>query len=242
VKILTYNILCHWLVIAPNKAQRLQTLIEKIESYDIVCIQELFTLGALRFGVLTYKNWIISEANKKGFLFYADSPSALFGQDSGLLILSKLPITSSDYMVFNHWSWTEGLNAKGAIQATIDYDGVPLNVVTLHCDAHGAQLEQIQELSSSIQQDESCLVCGDFNIAYGTSGYDHITRAFAEFEDVFHDDASKRKPTHMNGCTLDHIFVSKTLKKKFEVVNPTTVDYAISDHIGVSVTLKKKSK
>jgi endonuclease/exonuclease/phosphatase family metal-dependent hydrolase len=237
---LTYNILCHWFVDAPNKAQRLQTLLDKIESYDVVCLQELFTFGALRYGLVTYKTWIVSEAKKKGFLFYADSPGSLLGQDSGLLILSKLPITSCDYLIFNNW--TEWLNAKGAIQATIDHDGTPLNIVTLHCDSHGAQLEQIQELGHAIQQNESCLVCGDFNVAYGGSGYKKVTQIFAEFEDVFASKPSKREPT-VDGMTIDHIFVSKSLKKNFEVVNPTMVDYQISDHIGVSVTLKKyKSK
>ena len=53
-----------------KKEQRLQILMEILDNYDFVCIQELFTIGLLGFRLTGLKTWLVNEAKvKKAFYF-----------------------------------------------------------------------------------------------------------------------------------------------------------------------------
>lgn len=94
LKILTHNMQCHYFTRSPNKWERMQKFLEYVEEYDILLLQELFTVSFFGYVVTTLKDWIIQEAKSKGFLHHAVPSTSQFGQDSGLLILSKFPITT----------------------------------------------------------------------------------------------------------------------------------------------------
>jgi len=78
------------------KEQRLKAFTDRyLNDYDIICFQELFDWLSTR------KQRIILEAKKAGLPYHAFSPAPKYFStyccDAGLLIVSKYPITNSDF-------------------------------------------------------------------------------------------------------------------------------------------------
>lgn len=94
IRILTHNMQCHYFVSAKNKWSRMEKFLNEISSYDVLLLQELFTVNIIGFQITSLKDWFIGQAKQKGFSYFASPSANRFGQDSGLLILSKFPIVS----------------------------------------------------------------------------------------------------------------------------------------------------
>ena len=91
IKILTYNLFLRPPYVKTNendyKNHRMKLFLSVCHNYDIVCLQEVFSLGSHR------KATIIKKCMRAGFCFYATSPDPSFFSpyliDGGLLILSR---------------------------------------------------------------------------------------------------------------------------------------------------------
>jgi len=251
-KILTWNIWCHYLVKAPKRQSRLEKIVEylKEQSYDIICIQELFTLKI--FGLFTKSNeieWFIDALKDLGYKYHTnpnDTIPLFFGQNSGLLILSKKPIKESNSGIFTNASITEYSNNKGFVCSTIEInEGVEICICTAHLDAHSnvklAQVKQIQEsLQKYYEEGKPIIVVGDFNIC---------PRAMSNLYQILSDEFSKiglvdivnqNQRTHYYGATLDHFFISKELIKADDIKGDLIKDDELgmlSDHYALGTTI-----
>ena len=97
--------------------QRSQLLSEKLDDYDIVCLNEAF-----HFGSFTVKNFITSMRSR-GFNYVVSSrPVKLLSKrliDSGVMILSKYPITETADITYSSGRSYDDFAAKGCVYAKI---------------------------------------------------------------------------------------------------------------------------
>ena len=122
VRILTYNFFCRPPPIKTNESDykdaRLADFIEKIENFDIICFQELFTTLTDR------KHKIIREGSKRGLKYYtAPKVPSFFSKylvDSGLLIISRYPIVDNDFYEYYINISGDAPTAKGVLYAKIE--------------------------------------------------------------------------------------------------------------------------
>jgi endonuclease/exonuclease/phosphatase family metal-dependent hydrolase len=154
-----------------------------LQNYDLITLQELFSLGSGRTSTL------IKEGKKQGFAYNVTlrgSWRKLKPIDSGLIILSRFPIIERDAMIFSRGTDIDGWANKGALSALID---VPINdektehlkmlIITTHLQAEydvknplylEIQIEQLRELRKFVDKKHKqfpnapIVLCGDFNI------------------------------------------------------------------------------
>ncbi|KAJ3026123.1 UNVERIFIED_CONTAM: ribosomal 40S subunit protein S1B [Siphonaria sp. JEL0065] len=121
VRILSYNIFLRPPGITSNtsdyKNARLNHFASTIlTSYDIVCLQEIYSSGSTRLSKL------LLQAKKYGFNYHVASPSKGIlntSVDGGLLILSRYPIVKADKVTYKRGINGDRFTAKGAIYAKI---------------------------------------------------------------------------------------------------------------------------
>uniref|UniRef100_A0A6A7GA21 sphingomyelin phosphodiesterase n=1 Tax=Hirondellea gigas TaxID=1518452 RepID=A0A6A7GA21_9CRUS len=157
-----------------SKTERLRILLEKIVDYDIVCLQELFSVGS------RWHSDFISGAYEKGFRYFCCSTHPKFWSlkliDGGLAILSRFPIKIRDKMVFSAGSGIDGLATKGVVYAKIRIPALKkmdLHVFTTHTQAGSAEpqwkiketqiAEMAEFITSKVYDGLPILITGDMN-------------------------------------------------------------------------------
>lgn len=88
----------------------------------------------------TRKRQLIKAAKEKGFIYHTEIPYSLkqllqIKCDSGLLILSKYKILSSDYIYYSYGCTWDSFSAKGVLTALIEVDNRKIRVFTTHAQA-----------------------------------------------------------------------------------------------------------
>ena len=134
IRLLTYNIFCRPPPINSNqgdyKDARLNDFINRLQYFDIICFQELFTTLNDR------KHKMICEGAKKGLKYYLYSkPPSLFSKypvDSGLLILSKFEIVEHDFFPFYLNIMGDAPCNKGVLYAKIRINNKYLFLFSTH--------------------------------------------------------------------------------------------------------------
>jgi sphingomyelin phosphodiesterase len=119
---LTYNFFCRPPPIKTNESDykdaRIADFIEKIENFDIICFQELFTTLNDR------KHKMIREGSKRGLKYYtAPKVPSFFSKylvDSGLLIISRYPIVDNDFYEYYINISGDSPTEKGVLYAKIE--------------------------------------------------------------------------------------------------------------------------
>lgn len=172
------------------KNERLKVMCEEVfPKLDICCFQEIFT------GITNRRNTLLKSARKSGFLYSSiptESP-ALSAKvtNSGLLTISKYPILTSEFEVYNTCSGVDSIANKGILYSKIKLqEGKYLHLFNTHLQAtyHGrhfeekalglmrARLSQVLQMTDFIRKcseknwvkdegvQQSVMLCGDFNI------------------------------------------------------------------------------
>ena len=122
IRILTYNFFCRPPPIKTNESDykdaRIADFIEKIDNFDIICFQELFTTLNDR------KHKMIREGSKRGLKYYtAPKVPSFFSKylvDSGLLIISRYPIVDNDFYEYYINISGDSPTEKGVLYAKIE--------------------------------------------------------------------------------------------------------------------------
>ena len=273
-QVLTQNLWCHYpmTLIKPYPPaqhgacflQRLRCFADHVRTvgYDIVMVQELFLFKIGPFGTTTNFEFCAAEMQRAGLPFATDpSPSLhherLFGQNSGVAIFSRWPITAE---VSVDLATSERNNTKGFVMATVNTLQGPVRFLCTHLDSRSdtARRRQVMQISDYLtglaSREEGApavpvVVAGDFNICPQTvsaGGYDdgsqyrHLVACMGRpgLSDLFSADESV--PTQED-ATLDHIFLD--VHRCWRVVDKRVVTIAddrgltASDHLGVSVEL-----
>ena len=137
IRLLTYNIFCRPPPINSNqgdyKDARINDFINRLQYFDIICFQELFTTLNDR------KHKMICEGAKKGLKYYLYSkPPSIFSKypvDSGLLILSKFEIVEHDFFPFYLNIMGDAPCNKGVLYAKIKINNKYLFLFSTHLQA-----------------------------------------------------------------------------------------------------------
>ncbi len=158
----------------PQPEYRANRISEEVSQFDIVGLQETFH-GK-------YRRQIISQVKQhwKGKLQSVESPTPNgFFTSGGCLILSRLPITDSNSMVYvnfskpaDHGLRADGFAAKGVIHARLAHGSDSdehLDVFVTHLEARADDLRPLQyaELATFIKERSEprwpALIVGDMN-------------------------------------------------------------------------------
>jgi len=247
--ILTHNLWLHYITGAPNKDHRINHFLKNISNldYDVIVLQEVFVLNFFGYPVGSdLREQIIQAGKKHGYNYHikGDTPPAFFGQTSGLVVLSKHPITKG---VERRWYKVNDLGTgKGFLHATLSVKGEDVHVFNLHLDAHypATRRQQLQELTSKFLPPLSnkIIIAGDFNIStQDTKEYEDMLQIVTTcgLRDIYSTAESNSIFTHKKGC-IDHVLVSPNI----EVVSKDIVDFRdsdgvrVSDHYGISALLR----
>jgi len=247
--ILTHNLWLHYLTGAPNKDHRINHLLKNIGKldYDVIVLQEVFVLNLFGFPVgFDLREQIIKEAKKHGYTYHitGDTPPSVFGQTSGLVVLSKYPITKG---VERRWYKVNDFGTgKGFLHATIKVNDEEVHVFNVHLDAHypATRRLQLQELTTKFLPPLSnrIIVAGDFNLStQDHKEYEDMLKIVTScgLRDIYDPAEANSIFTHKKGC-IDRILVSPNI----EVVSKDVVDFRdseglrVSDHYGISAYLR----
>ena len=263
LKILTQNVWAHYFatplglikppegVAAPamlgmRYSARLSILAARIAEgkYDVVCVQELFLLRVGPFVYTSNFRLFAEHMAKAGYIYHTDPTESLpshFGQNSGVCIFSKTPLTRMEAEVY-HASDEKALNSKGFVCASVIVESlsrspVEVRVLSVHTDSRHwpskiLQLEQIKTKIASVKTSSQrakrsveFVIAGDFNVCpqrVGEGGYDdggqyklmaQQMKAAADLEDAWDEEESV--PTQ-GEASLDHIFIEPA---KWKVVS-----------------------
>lgn len=137
IKLLTYNIFLRPPLIKNNendwKDERLEDFIEIMHEFDVICLQELFSLFNSR------RPRLIRRANKQGFFFSVSTETPTFFSkyvsDGAMTILSRFPIVCYTFYSFQFGVVVDSLARKGILYAKLKIKGSYLHLFTTHLQA-----------------------------------------------------------------------------------------------------------
>ncbi|PWA03689.1 hypothetical protein BB558_000158 [Smittium angustum] len=150
VKILTQNIFIRPPIINNNgndfKTERLEWFLNNIVGkYDVVCLQEMFQYASSRHKKM------MDGAKEHGLVHSVSSPSrGLFyaGIDAGLMILSRYPITYSEFLQYERGVHSDAMSLKGVLYGKIHVGGKDsekcIHVFNTHTQASYGNVELTQ--------------------------------------------------------------------------------------------------
>lgn len=124
LRILTQNLWLHYLVIAPHRSYRVQKFVENVarHDFDIVAVQEAFLLRVGPFVLSDHVKQLIEGMRDIGYHYWTDPTASLpqlIGQNSGLIVFSRLPFAAQSSDVFTHSD--EITNNKGFVGVQFNF-------------------------------------------------------------------------------------------------------------------------
>jgi endonuclease/exonuclease/phosphatase family metal-dependent hydrolase len=243
-QIITYNIQS-----LPHYSKDIARIYDSLREYDIICLQECFQsmwFNSSRIQRQFGENFHIARATL--------TKSSMKIIDSGLIILSKFPIVTTE---FHPFSWYRGvasdsLAEKGWLSAVLRLPSGKLNVICTHLQASytakmenmSASKKQLKEIfRSNLKPKYPTIIAGDFNMSPNESrdiiehtGYNVFSGMRPTTYILYGDDGGElRCEAHQfhvrcRPYELDFFIASPgVMLEDIEVIN-----YGISDHVSVS--------
>jgi len=238
VKILTQNLWLHNYVGGKFPEQRIRNFVKQLakSDYDVLLLQEVFLLN-LGFTYLGYSNrqLLISECDKIGFKHIAEAKRPYFPfQDSGLLILSKFPVSDAYSHKFKQYTRNEVTNEKGFLSAVIKVDDFEIFFLNIHLNsvkgaAQDSQIVEVEQYLNKVSLNyKNIVIGGDFN--------NQMKETFCRLENIWKGKVEPATcPTEKPFLFLDHIFTN--MKHSEELLFYEKSNPEVSDHKGISCTL-----
>jgi endonuclease/exonuclease/phosphatase family metal-dependent hydrolase len=183
-KLLTWNI--QELFVYSNK-QKLNNVIRYLSgsNVDVICLQEAFEPDSIRAII---NNPIIEY--KFPYYLTGDMHSQyLIGENSGLLILSKFPISFQSFFVFNNCMFCDAFSTKGILYFKIG----DINFACTHLQSDQTKIaeQQLKLITQHAPYNHNLITLGDFN----------HTRA----NSILNVSKNNYSITHDSGRILDYI-------------------------------------
>lgn len=167
INIISYNI-----GLLPFNIKNLDILEKIIINYDIILLQEFFTNL-----FLSKKNWLLNFCKKHKYNIVTKEDISLSSGklvDSGLVIMSKYPITKVRQTCFKSYAFKyDKLANKGFLHAVIKINNKELSLYNLHNQSFYTKFKnpyfiqnyQLRKLNNFIdKKDKYIIIGGDFNI------------------------------------------------------------------------------
>jgi endonuclease/exonuclease/phosphatase family metal-dependent hydrolase len=265
IRILSYNIFLRPPFISHNhsdyKDDRCKIFSKILVNYDIIALQEVHTCFNFRC------NNIIENACKHGlryhYITYASSMFSKHLANNALLILSRFPIISNDYISFSKYGGYDGIIEKGCNYCKIQV-GINTNIHLFNThlqssfcknDTESTSIRQLQlkQLKQFISKKESedekspVVCCGDFNINYfNTLEKDYLYEIMTPLKDIY--DKSTESSIDIlydkNGMENDNICnVCKLCKEDIKsnyIIEKQRLDYIFFNKKNTKFKLKEK--
>ncbi|MDO9239356.1 MAG: endonuclease/exonuclease/phosphatase family protein [Methylicorpusculum sp.] len=263
LKILILNLHCYQ---EDNQDYKLSQIAKAIDDMkaDIVCLQEV--AEPWNDGMGDWENnsaKIINERLPEPFHIYTDWSHLGFDKyREGVAILSRYPFIKQDarYVSDSHDAYS--IHSRKVVMGQFNVPLIGLvNVYSAHLswleDGFEAQFNRLNDWAQHNHNAriKATLLCGDFNIVAGSSGYDLVVNsnayedqyleatAHGVFEKVFRVNDPYWHDYMADDYRIDYIFMNKASELK--VTSGRTVftdkDYGfVSDHCGYYMTFEPK--
>lgn len=173
---------------------------------------------------------------------YAATDGSSSGQGSGLLLLSRHPLSQARFVGFRTLSGSDKMASKGFIVATVAVGGTDLRVVLTHTQAdedaaaRAARADNFRQIIDELRQAEGpCLLMGDFNVI-GEAGDGSPTQEYCQVNrdlsglgmaDLFrtvHGD-TRQQPGFTYDATIANTLIAKFSDKDFQARSRQRLDY-----------------
>lgn len=169
LKILSWNIyMLPYISLFNNNGERAKVIADKLEhsDYQIIVFQEAFSSkcrNILAKGLIKEYPYQYGPANKNNLPFKTNS---------GLWVVSKIPLTQLGEIQFSVCKGFDAVARKGAVLFDGCYNGSCFQLLATHLQADNSsklrykQCAEIKEhlLNPNFRQDTPQFICGDFNI------------------------------------------------------------------------------
>ncbi len=264
LKVLILNLHCYQEENQDEKFTQIAKAINELD-IDIVCLQEVAEYWRDGLG-----DWesnsakLINDRLKKPFHLHTDWSHIGFDKfKEGVAILSRFPLSNqeSKYVSDSHDIYS--IHSRKVVMARVHvpYIGA-INVFSAHLswveDGFQNQFQRLHKWAESVQTDDikATLLCGDFNITAGSSGYEYVVNSnqyddqyLAANERGIFDKIFRVNDTHWQDLLtddyrIDYIFMNKSsqLQVTSAKVLFTELDYGrVSDHCGYFMTFEPKT-
>ena len=168
LRILSWNIfMLPYLSLFNNNASRAHEITEQLakSDYQIVVFQEAFSL---KIRQILKKKLIEKYPFQYGPVNKNHTP---FRTNSGLMIMSKIPLRVIDQIQFANPKGFDAVAKKGAVLLEGEYNGSKFQLVTTHLQAdndNNIRVSQCLDIKNKLlnpyfSSDKTQLICGDFN-------------------------------------------------------------------------------
>ena len=263
LKVMILNLHCYQEDNQDAKFSQIAKAINEL-GVDIICLQEVAELWNDGQGDWdTNSARIINDRLNPPYHLYTDWSHLGFGKyREGVAILSRFPMLKqeSKYVSNSHSAYS--IHSRKVVMAQVHapYMGL-INFFSAHLswwdDGFPEQFKRLSKWAASNQTEEvsATMLCGDFNIAAGSEGYNLVVKS-NEYEDQFLDANSPgvfEKIFKVNDpywqhylaedYRIDYIFMNKAsdLRIISGRVLFTETDYGrVSDHCGYLMTFEPK--
>ena len=263
LKILILNLHCYQEDNQDYKLSQIARAIAELD-VDIVCLQEVAELWNDGHGDWNSNSArIINERLETPFHIYTDWSHLGFDKyREGVAILSRYPLTNPESRYVSNSHDVYSIHSRKVVmgQVRVPYIGL-INVFSAHLswweDGFKGQFERLCEWANSrySRHVKGTLLCGDFNITAGSTGYHQVVDANEYddqylaaneqglFEKIFRVNDSHWRHLLADDYRIDYIFMNKTsdLKVTSARVLFTDQDYGrVSDHCGYFMTFEPR--
>jgi len=269
INILSYNLWGSYFMGGPHFKDRLEVFAGQAGSYDVLLLQEMFVLSIGPFVVPNSVDWFVWRMQQEGFVYTTNpitSCPSWFGQNNGLLILSKLPIKEISNVSFGEKNRRK-LSFKGwlEVELMLNDESPPLKLVTTHLEHANEDLKvrQLHEVfESALKHDpKRTIICGDFNtgpnIPEIRTSYESFTSLISKYdlvdlfpgpEKTYRDEVKKTGKTKVKNPSfaIDHMLLTNDLVEGVVVDSAQIVEHKelrdgellyASDHKAIHFTL-----
>lgn len=261
LKVLILNLHCYQEDRQDYKFSQIAKAINQLGA-DIVCFQEVaenWNHGAGDWGSNSAR--IINERIRKPYHIYADWSHLGFDRyREGVAILSRYPLANSESRYVSDSDDVYSIHSRKVVmsQVHVPYIGL-INVFSAHLswmeDGFHEQFERLCEWANTrnCESVRATLLCGDFNIAAGSTGYHQVVdgneyedqylaaNEQGLFEKIFRVNDPHWRDYLADDYRIDYIFMNKTsdLCVTSARVLFTDQDYGrVSDHCGYLMTFE----
>ena len=157
-----------WLLNRKKRADNIIQFLKEFDSYDVIFFQEAFSKNIRKK---------IFQALKNNYPFQIEpnDEAAFYRINSGLWVISKIPISLKDDLTFSNIRETDWLASKGAKLFTLNKGGRSFSIINTHLQSdyekkydHIRQdqyLEIYKKLINNNINDSPLILMGDLNIA-----------------------------------------------------------------------------
>lgn len=263
LKVMILNLHCYQ---EDNQDYKLSQIAKAIDEQaaDIVCLQEVAEHWNDGHGDWASNSaHIINQRLTHSMHLYTDWSHLGFDKyREGVAILSRYPLhhTQARYVSDSHDAYSIHSRKVVMAQIHVPYMGA-INVFSAHLswweDGFQQQFQRLSDWANSLLNEnvKINLLCGDFNIAAGSIGYQQVVNAnqyedqylaanqHGLFEKIFRVNDAHWGSLLTDDYRIDYIFMNKTssLQVTSARVLFTEADYgSVSDHVGYLMTFEPR--